>query len=138
MKRPRILAVVAMGLALVTAALAYRLQFDRCTRANFDQIQSGMTLTQVETILGPSHPGQKNGETEGTAEEFRTADVVIRDEACLVFYAPRADDDVEWEYWEGTAGMIEVQFKNGEAGFRMWLRREGIVDRIEHLWGKWF
>jgi hypothetical protein len=100
--RRRTLLVALAGLAVVVAAGAVVVLWpreDRITQENCDRIHEGMTLTEVEAILGP--PGDyRNGPTDPEPQPFWAG------------WSVGPDPDYPPLIWQGDRGVIWV-FRKG-------------------------
>jgi hypothetical protein len=135
--RRRTLLVVLAALAVVVAVAVVVLwpQQDRIKRENYERIQRGMSLAEVEAILGP--PG-----------DCRTRPTIY---VPHIFAPPRLADrlasepDVDIKKWEGDSGDIEVVFRDGETKAAFYatdpLNQGPIANllwRLKRQWHRWF
>jgi hypothetical protein len=97
MKRVRPAAVAAvLALCLLAAGCKTKL-----TKANYDKINNGMTLEEVEAILGR---GDKEGDGSGVAAQAGVD---------LQGLAPAKSNVVAY-VWEGGGKTVRVYFVNGK------------------------
>jgi hypothetical protein len=136
MWRRKLIAVVA-GLALLVGAGAFVLwpRPDRITRENLGRIRDGMSLAEVEAILGP--PGDHRTKPTTYHRHFleppRHADTMA------------SEPDVDVKKWQGDTGDIEIVFSNGETSAAFYATdpvNQGPLDnlawRAKRLWRRWF
>jgi hypothetical protein len=129
--------LLLVGLAVVVAVGAFALwpRKDRITRENFDRIQNGMSLAEVEAILGP--PGDHRTRPTTYEPHFleppRLADRVASQPA------------VDIKKWQGDAGDVEVVFSNGKRSAAFYATdpvNQGPLDnllwRAKRLWRRLF
>ncbi len=91
----RVLALALIGIALLGATGCE----SKITKANFDKIQDGMTLDQVQQILGE---GKQRGDGSGVAAQFGV-DVG----------GARGGSNTEMFTWESDKHTITVHFVGG-------------------------
>ncbi len=130
-------AVVA-GLVVLAgvAAFAARPRPNRVTRANYERIREGMTLAEVQAILGPpgdysSRPSDLYGLGNGGSEEW---------------WKEGEDSGGGPTLWESDEGIISVQFNSRGAiykGFTLTRdQQRGALDnlrwRAKRQWRRWF
>jgi hypothetical protein len=156
--RRRSLLVLLAGLAMVVAALEFVLwpRPDRITHENFDRIRAGMTMADVEAILGGPPGEYRTGPTvRGNAPLAEVPAEVLRtevDEWDLFWDSADADSD-PFEVkpfgstWGSDQGIAVVCFDDeGRAHDRWYVDRKRVEQTtFEHLlwrakrqWRRWF
>src|SRR6516162_7839304 len=136
MGRRKLLLALA-GLAVVAAAGVVVLwpSADRIKRENCDRIRHGMSLAEVEAVLGP--PG-----------DYRTGPTRYRPH----FMAPprladrmASEPDVDIQKWEGDSGDIQVVFSDGETSAEFYASEPldqsalaNLLWRAKRQWHRWF
>src|SRR5262245_20090108 len=96
------LVVVILGAGYLTLWLTTPKQ--HVTREAFDRIQNGMTLAEVEAIIGLPQGNYATGPTWVVASPTATTPGVYR---VKLGYNPR---DARWCQWTDDYGMIRVHF----------------------------
>jgi hypothetical protein len=73
----------------------------RVTKANYDAIRNGMTLAQVEQILGPNQTGGSPGGAE------------LNNETLYIWYAGEPGSEPDISVWFGTDGRVTSKDQTG-------------------------
>lgn len=139
MRRRRLLQVVAAGLLVLVGAAAFALwpRPSRVTRENFSRISTGMTLPEIEAILGGPPGDYRTVPTTAPRGWHGREGIHVSGEFCIAVT----------HVWHGDSGEIEVDFdpsgKVCTASFETRIRDDRgplgwLLWRAERLWRRWF
>jgi hypothetical protein len=94
-----------LGLVLLLCVLGPACRKSKVTPENFDKVQTGMTLQEVQGLLGPGQK-EEGGDGAGVAAQFGVDAGVAG--------AERGGKNVDTYVWESGARKITVYFVNGK------------------------
>jgi hypothetical protein len=123
--------VTAVVLLLLVTLVSIFYRPSKVTRASFEKIEAGMTLAEVEAILGGPEGDYRTSPTELTEEGIR-----VQSQMGGSLW------DGPWLYWEGNAGAGAVNVTHSGIVLRKgWIEKEkenvGIVEVMYWRFTRW-
>jgi hypothetical protein len=112
----------AVALAVALAALPGCKRNVTITKENFDKVQTGMTLAEVEALLGGK--GEENPEGLSLAEGSSVAGAAGIGGDLQSLSQPKSS--VTWYKWGSSTRWIAVAFRDGKVAASNFKRSEGL------------
>ncbi len=127
MRRRKLLALAVLVLAGIAAFVLW--PWPGATRANYDRIEHGTTLAEVEAVLGPPTADSELGRL--SEEDF---DERGEESECRGRIPPQPRRQY---VWLGRAGRLAVAFNGGCVTDKEWLPRATLPQRLNRQWRRW-
>jgi hypothetical protein len=125
------LAVLAAAIAVASVLLRPQKDPGPVTFENWERVDSGMKLEELEAFLGPHV--DKSEVDYGTlipVDKWVTAEAKV----------PTGQSDNEYWMWQGKEGVVFVRHDTSArtTGAKMWAPRIGSVAHDKRNWRNWF